>query len=246
MEGSQWIEAVGEWSANQLQAAGFQSNNINVIGHSWGSYVAYEIGAHIPGGVQALVALDPAKDTPVLGGGKYKGFNDPNFSFSNVSPNSYAMHSSNFSNQRFALSAKYAFDVVVPENYENSVADRIEQELLMSQHYFAALGVEVADEVLDAMNEHPFAMSLFSELLLRQKLNPNDAAAARFSLDNLRSNTSEFLIRADQYEGTFFVQPNQYVNDIGSEAGQAAWKAKTFGFRAKDSQGNDIIQSRSL
>ncbi|HLC67230.1 MAG TPA: alpha/beta fold hydrolase, partial [Candidatus Nanoarchaeia archaeon] len=244
LEGSQWIVTVGTWAANQLKAAGFTGTNIDVIGHSWGSYVGYEIGAHIPGGVRTLVALDPAADTWLLGGEKYEGFSNPQFSFSIVAANSYAFHSSNFSNRNFALSAEYSFDVVAPENYENSIVGPLEIGLTMTQHYLAALGIEGLDEIRDAMNEHPFAISLFTELLKRQNGNPSDIAARAFSLENLRSNSPEFLVRPDNYEGTFFVNPTLVPNTIGSEAGQNVWKAINFGFRSKDATGNDIIQAQ--
>jgi pimeloyl-ACP methyl ester carboxylesterase len=246
LEGSKWIESVGSWAARQLQSMQISGSNISGAGHSWGSYVVYEIGAHISGGIKTLVALDPAADTPILGGGKYKGFSDENFAFSKVAESSYAFHSSNFGNRKYALSAEYAFDIVVPENYENGSLDEAAMEQFLSQQYLSSLGLEALDELSDAYKEHPFAISLFSELLQRQRLVPGDTTAQLFSLQNLQSNTSEFLVRDDNYEGVFYIDPALYPNELGNEEGQSIWKAKTFGFRSKDASGTDIIQPRQL
>lgn len=238
LEGSKWIEKVGAWSANQLTASEFAGSQINVIGHSWGSYVSYEIGAHIPGGVRTLVALDPAADSTLLGGAQYAGFNKQDFSFSNVAENSYAFHSSEFGNQERALTAEYSFAVVSPESYE-------ETPDLLGRLYQYGVEDPLIDKATDAFHEHGFAVSLFTELLERARLNPNDQTAKLFTPQAMRSNEGEFF-RRDGHEGVFYVQPAQYVNDIGSEQGQTKWKAKTFGFRAKDQNGNDIINPRTL
>ncbi len=244
LEGSKWIEAVGTWGGNQLQSLGFKGDNIQVIGHSWGSYVSYEIGAHIPGGVRTLIALDPAADAPILGGGKYKGFYDPNFKFSNVAANSYSLNSSDLANRKYGLTAEYAFDVVAPKNYEHGGTYTTGAAILSALYQY---GVEdpMIDKVTDALREHIFAVTILSELLLRQRLNPADPTAQLFTLENLRSDRDEFLKRNGS-DGVFYVNPGQYTNDIGKEVGLKTWQAKTFGFRAKDANGNDIINPRTL
>ncbi|OIO55581.1 hypothetical protein AUJ46_01270 [Candidatus Peregrinibacteria bacterium CG1_02_54_53] len=241
LEGSRWIEGVGTWAANQLRAAGFGSQNICVVGHSWGTYVAYEIGKRIPNGVQTLIALDPAADSRLLGGGKYKGIEDPNFSFANVTANSYAFHSSELGNREKALTAKYAFDILAPENYEQNSWDAITAQMLVSQRYLSALGAETADEVIDAFREHGFAVSLFSEILRRQKENPGDAVASRFSPENLRSNASEFTVRPDSWEGYFYAHPSLATFTSGADAGKQAWLATAYQFYAQDENGSPIL-----
>jgi Ca2+-binding RTX toxin-like protein/pimeloyl-ACP methyl ester carboxylesterase len=58
-----WIQRVAGWAAKKLSDWGFTSNsNLNIAGHSLGSYVAYEIAKNMPGSVKTLVALDPAKE----------------------------------------------------------------------------------------------------------------------------------------------------------------------------------------
>jgi pimeloyl-ACP methyl ester carboxylesterase len=57
-----WIKPVAAWAADQLTSYGFvgtNRNNLNLIGHSWGSYVSAEISERL-GNVNTIVALDPA------------------------------------------------------------------------------------------------------------------------------------------------------------------------------------------
>ncbi|MEZ2225090.1 MAG: hypothetical protein ACBR50_02250 [Microcoleus sp.] len=71
-----WITTVGEKAAETLNGWGINSSNINLVGHSLGTYVAAEIAKKIPGGVNKLIALDPAATT--LGG--YQEEDKVNFS----------------------------------------------------------------------------------------------------------------------------------------------------------------------
>jgi len=241
LEGQKWIEAVGIWAANQLKAAGFIGENINVIGHSWGVYASYEIGAHIPGGVKTLMALDPAADQPILGGGIYKGFNDPNFKFSHVANNSYAFHSSNLGNRKNAISAEYSFEIRAKEGYES------ESSIQAMARNFWTGGVigEVKDEIADALREHSFSVSLFSELLSRNKINPKDPTASLFSLENLRSDADEVL-KQEGFDGIFYASPAKRVNSIGKEKDELSWATTTFGFATKDIFGKEIYNPRTL
>ena len=61
-ETAQWITPVAQWASNLLGNLGIASNQLTLIGHSLGTYVASEIG-RIGGQVRNLVALDPA-DNP--------------------------------------------------------------------------------------------------------------------------------------------------------------------------------------
>jgi pimeloyl-ACP methyl ester carboxylesterase len=61
LDGAGWIPAVANWAAGVATAIGFTNANLSLVGHSWGSYLAYEISARIPRGVHSLIALDPAR-----------------------------------------------------------------------------------------------------------------------------------------------------------------------------------------
>ena len=69
--GEAWIRPVAEWAASLLSAVGFVTSNINLIGHSWGAVLSAEIASFFSGGVNTLVALDPADDAPAIGGTLY-------------------------------------------------------------------------------------------------------------------------------------------------------------------------------
>ncbi|HEV8605566.1 MAG TPA: DVUA0089 family protein [Tepidisphaeraceae bacterium] len=67
-----WIQPVAAWAASALLAYGFNAQNINLIGHSWGGNMTDELAERL-GSVNTIVAIDPAKD----GGGNY----NPNANF---------------------------------------------------------------------------------------------------------------------------------------------------------------------
>jgi len=245
LEGSKWIEKVGAWGANQLLANGFTGENINGIGHSWGSYVSYEIGAHIPGGIKTLVALDPASDNHGIGGGQYKGFSDPDFKFSSVAANSYGFHSSFYGSGAKAKTAEYSFDIIAPEGYESGKTFPNPLEKQREAYVQGGLISEIRDELIDdPSREHGFATSLFTSLLVMQKNSPNQELSKLFALSELQNDVQ--CLDHEGYEGVFTVDPMNYTNEIGTEKGTKTWKANIFGFYGKDKNGNDIVAPRTL
>lgn len=62
--GEDAIQNVGIWAAATLLEKGFTGTNLNLVGHSWGSYVADELAERIPGGVNTITALDAAENAP--------------------------------------------------------------------------------------------------------------------------------------------------------------------------------------
>jgi pimeloyl-ACP methyl ester carboxylesterase len=65
--GENYIKPVAAWAASALVGYGITADEINVVGHSWGAYVAAELGERL-GEVNSIMALDPATDFP---GGSY-------------------------------------------------------------------------------------------------------------------------------------------------------------------------------
>ncbi len=108
--GEQWIEAVGRWAGGALLNYGFAPGNINLIGHSWGSYVADEVAEEIGGsGVNLLVALDPAANTV---GSQYNPNDAGTINFAAHSLYSIAIHTNKvFGNEDTPGSADEAFTV---------------------------------------------------------------------------------------------------------------------------------------
>lgn len=60
LDGAAWIPHVGEWTKTTLVSLGVTSDKLDLVGHSWGTYVAYEIANRVPGTNEVIVALDPA------------------------------------------------------------------------------------------------------------------------------------------------------------------------------------------
>ncbi|HEV8290994.1 MAG TPA: DVUA0089 family protein, partial [Tepidisphaeraceae bacterium] len=80
-----WIQPVAAWAASALLAYGLSASNINLVGHSWGGNMTDELAERL-GGVNTIVAIDPAKD----GGGTY----NPNANFGTPSAQiNFAAHS---------------------------------------------------------------------------------------------------------------------------------------------------------
>jgi parallel beta-helix repeat protein len=56
------VPSVGAWAARALQAASFDLAQMNIAGHSYGSYVGEEIAMNTPGGINGIIALDPGQN----------------------------------------------------------------------------------------------------------------------------------------------------------------------------------------
>ena len=57
-----WASPVGQFAADTLTRWGLPTSRINVVGHSLGGLVAGALAANVDGGVNRVVALDPATD----------------------------------------------------------------------------------------------------------------------------------------------------------------------------------------
>jgi pimeloyl-ACP methyl ester carboxylesterase len=101
------ILPVSQWTAAVLNAYGFTGTNLNLAGHSFGSYVAAEIAERIPGGVNSIVTLDPAAD--VFGG--YSPASNDEVNFARDSLFSWSFHSSSAGNEYTPTTADEAFIV---------------------------------------------------------------------------------------------------------------------------------------
>lgn len=67
-DGESRIEPVGRWAAAALDAYGFDAASLNLVGYSWGAYVADELAEEIVARqsqvVNSQLLLDPATDVP--------------------------------------------------------------------------------------------------------------------------------------------------------------------------------------
>lgn len=65
--GENFIKPVAAWAASALQQYGFSGAQLNLVGYSWGSYVAAEMAENL-GTVNSVLSIEAAKDYP---GGDY-------------------------------------------------------------------------------------------------------------------------------------------------------------------------------
>lgn len=63
-ESTPWIKPVAQAARNLLTDFGISNKNLNLVGHSLGTYVSWEIAKSTPGGVKNIIALDPAAEVP--------------------------------------------------------------------------------------------------------------------------------------------------------------------------------------
>jgi pimeloyl-ACP methyl ester carboxylesterase len=115
-DGEEWIEAVGKWAAGKLQEYGFTGHTLNLVGHSWGSYVADELAEGF-GRVNVIVGLDPAIDTI---GSDYDPNDRSTVNFAEHSELSLAFHSSPYGSETSPTTADASFSV----GFLDPLADR--------------------------------------------------------------------------------------------------------------------------
>jgi pimeloyl-ACP methyl ester carboxylesterase len=106
-----WIESVADAAKKKLRDEwGIASDNINLVGHSLGSYVAWETAQKI-GGVNKLIALDPATNTL----GNLGGYKEGDVNFLNHSKWSWAFYGSLLGAEKIANTAAESFKFVFPK-----------------------------------------------------------------------------------------------------------------------------------
>jgi len=91
--GESRIEPVGRWAAAALDDYGFDAGTLNLLGYSWGAYVADELAEELVSrqtqGVNSILLLDPAADIPFNG---YNPNNSATVNFAAHSEFSWAFH----------------------------------------------------------------------------------------------------------------------------------------------------------
>jgi pimeloyl-ACP methyl ester carboxylesterase len=102
-----WIRPVAAWAAGKLVDYGFAGSQLNLIGHSWGGYMTDELAELFFGGVNTIVALDPAHD----GFGNYNPEDPGQIDFRAHSQFSWAFHSSLLGSSVTPTNAHEAFIV---------------------------------------------------------------------------------------------------------------------------------------
>jgi pimeloyl-ACP methyl ester carboxylesterase len=110
--GEEAIINVATWAAAALTGYGFSSANLNFVGHSWGSYVSGETAERISGGVDTIIALDPAADAPF----GYNPNSNGEINFARDSQFSVAFHTSFYGSEFTPTTADECF--VTPHDHQ--------------------------------------------------------------------------------------------------------------------------------
>jgi pimeloyl-ACP methyl ester carboxylesterase len=130
LKASDWIPVVARIAHRKLTALGIDATQLKLFGHSWGSYVAHDLAAEF-GQVNTLVALDPARDLPLLNAFYYVDFDS-------VAKVSWAFISSALGDTRRAATANHTFRI--DSNNTNDITD------VVKEHRFA---VDIVARMLD-------------------------------------------------------------------------------------------------
>lgn len=120
--GASWITQVAEFAAKKIDEWKISLDNINVIGHSLGSFVSYELAKYFKNrrNINSLIALDPATTT-------FGGYADGDVNFSNYSDWAWGFYGSILGSDTRANTAeesfKFDFGGFNPEKHHGSVVE---------------------------------------------------------------------------------------------------------------------------
>lgn len=98
-----WIPSIAEWAKTALQTMGFTNLSLNLLGHSYGAVISGELAERI-GGVNTIIALDPANNHPL--GDEY---DTESINFADYSKNSWAFLTSQFGSDDSVRTAHESF-----------------------------------------------------------------------------------------------------------------------------------------
>lgn len=130
LSSGRWFALIGGKLKAMLQARDLTRGDLNLLGHSWGTYVSCEIAKAIGGGdaVSRFIVLDPALEAA--------NYDQNAADFGKVSVHSWAFYSSALGNEQTARTADDAFDVAVasvnPVTQHTAVVDLFKNMLRRS------------------------------------------------------------------------------------------------------------------
>ncbi|QDU95813.1 hypothetical protein [Lignipirellula cremea] len=151
------IQPASEWLATVLIAISFDPDKVNLIGHSFGAYIANETAERMPSDVHSIIALDPATDPP---GANAFNPNDPQeVTFRDNAVYSWAFYDSDSSFYNSPLAASTALQTFATKNAGHSdipillgniIADAtsLHQYFQLENLSFSPLNPDDAQEIL--------------------------------------------------------------------------------------------------
>jgi len=207
LHGTTWVESTGSWAADQLRSVGFTGDKIFAAGHSWGSFVVYEIGNVYKNGVlnqnnangfgiQGIVALDSAIN-PLPA----NTYDETKVNFGSVSKVSWALRSSTFGSQGRANTAKANFEVMIPAEYQRCKDLNINP--FIADYGDTSRCIIESDALSQIIRQHGYAVSLFASIV---RDNYGDASLANLKVaDLMAEKTPPIKLDPLKPDGTIWV-----------------------------------------
>jgi len=171
-----WIDEVGKAAGEKLNSWGITTGNINIIGHSLGSYVAAEIAKKVTGGVNNIVALDPA--STIAFDGSYKG---SDVKFSDNSNWAWGFYSSLLGDENLTKTAEESFKVEFPDIVQ------VERERALIGSMAIDRAIVAKQELENQKAKHGAVVDLFSDLLKEANDKTVSSKGDIFGLDRMNS-----------------------------------------------------------
>jgi pimeloyl-ACP methyl ester carboxylesterase len=116
LDGAAWIPPVAEWVSSVMVSLNIGSGDLILVGHSWGTFVAYDIANYIEGVSERIVALDPA-------GAALGRYHTDDVDFGSVSAFSWAFDGSGpFGSTNRSATARESFHLTYQEGSQEPSA----------------------------------------------------------------------------------------------------------------------------
>ena len=120
--GENYIKPIAQWAAGALAAKGITGDELNLVGHSWGAYIASEMAEVLDSGVSpvklnSLIALDAAADFP---GGSYNPLAAGEVNFAAHTEFSWAFYDSDGDSWGSGVTAVTADETIAVKNSAHS------------------------------------------------------------------------------------------------------------------------------
>lgn len=181
LEGNRWIKGVAAWATASIRALNLSPDQINLVGHSWGSYVAYEIAKSLKSStsdnVRSIVALDPANNAsgPFVNGG---GYNASKVDFAKYSDRAWSFYGNGWFGYR-------------------KTAETADESFVIAPYTGASSTLSVKGNLA----RHRAPVTLFTEIIKRNTPQPAHTWHSWFNLGRLLMNRAGpwFL---NQYDGS--------------------------------------------
>jgi murein DD-endopeptidase MepM/ murein hydrolase activator NlpD len=197
-----WIPSVAKFAVDKLTEWNISKSNINLVGHSLGTFVSYEIAKKI-GGVSRLIALDPASDLLVglastILGGLTGGYNPADVNFSKYSEWSWSFYGSQAGSTSLANTAKESFQLDFGKY----------GDITKPLSFFEL--PEIADR------DHGGVIAVFTQVVKNNYPSSQGGRVSKMlNIANMRSNSNPWILRDNNFEA--IIKPIE-INGIWSPA----------------------------